>query len=257
MRHFLFKTIAITALMLFPAASSVQAGGKVTFQSLIFNNMGMGGRMIRISDNGIFLDDAGMHFEGLLKMKVTGLRGERLICIVAPVDKDDNVMEDRQGELSNLTAFRVTSDNFTKTLPVEIPYTWINMERKEMSFRFDVTIVNSKMEEVGKQIIQVAPQDITVDRANMANKMAGDMLGFGGGDGGGLDVGGLLGGLFGGSDATSEHLCSACDGTGLCAQCYGDAFFDPSKCRRCAQDPGICRRCKGAKTETVEIDFNR
>lgn len=231
--------------------------GDIEFKTMKFNNLGMTGRMIRIGDNGIFLDDAGMHLEGTLTMKITGMRGQRLICVVAPLDHEGNMLADRRGGLSNLTAFRVNGDAFTKELPVEIPYTWLDLEHERASLSFDVTIVNSKLEEVAKTVIQVDPRNINVNSDQLPSKMMGDIFGGGGGDDGGAGLlGSMLGGLFGGSDATSEHICSACDGTGLCAECYGDAFFDPSQCRRCAQDPGICRRCKGAKKETVEIDIN-
>ncbi|MDO5527692.1 MAG: hypothetical protein Q4F85_16595 [Prevotella sp.] len=47
------------------------------------------------------------------------------------------------------------------------------------------------------------------------------------------------------------------DGTGLCEYCDGDGFLDPSVCRKCAQNPGICRHCQGTGTETVKLDIDR
>jgi hypothetical protein len=247
------KLLALLSVVLF--SNSIWAGN-IEFKVMKFNNLGMTGRMIRLSDNGIFLDDAGMHLEGTLTLKVTGMRGQRLICVLSPLDSEGNLLADRRGELCNLTAFKVNSDASTIELPVEVPYTWINTKERELSLNFNVTIVNSKVEEVAQKVIQVAPENVNVNSNDLPSKMMGDIFGGGDGDGGDM-LGGLLGGLFGGSDATSEHICSACDGTGLCSNCYGDAFFDPSQCRRCAQDPGICRRCKGAKKEKVDIDINR
>ena len=85
--------------------SSVAWAGQIEFKTMKFNSMGMSGRMIRLNDNGIFLDDAGFHLEGTLTMKITGMRGQRLICILSPVDPEGNMMADRRGDLSNLTAF--------------------------------------------------------------------------------------------------------------------------------------------------------
>ncbi|MDO5527337.1 MAG: hypothetical protein Q4F85_14770 [Prevotella sp.] len=34
-------------------------------------------------------------------------------------------------------------------------------------------------------------------------------------------------------------------------------FHCHSVCRKCAQNPGICRHCQGTGTETVKLDIDR
>ena len=255
MKKLALQSLLAVAIMLLTSVSAI-AAGTIELKSLSFNNIGMGGRLIRMGDNGILIDNAGMHLEGQLNMRVNGYMGQRLICAIAPVDAEGYSLADGNGNCIALVAFKVTSNQFTKNLPIEIPYTWIQADGNSVNLTFDVTILNSSVEEVAHKVITLNPNDVNIDRSNIGNKMLGDVLGFGGDGGSEADLmGGLIGGLLGGPSASQEYICNACDGTGLCPECYGDAFFNPSICRRCAQDPGICRRCKGAKKETVDVDI--
>jgi hypothetical protein len=248
------KIWTAAALIMF-ALSNVAQAGTVDILGMSINNLGMGGRMIRLADGEIFLDDAGMHLEGVVKLKITGFNGQRLVCALAPLNAQGETLEDRVGVCANLTGINVASDQQTVNLAVAVPYGWMDLGNERATFSFKVIILDSDVKTVVSKVVNVAATSINIDRDNLPNKLMGDLLG-GGSGGGGLDMGSLLGGLLGGPSATSESVCGACDGTGLCPECYGDAFFDPSMCRRCSRDPGICRRCKGTKTETVNIELN-
>ena len=251
------KTLVMTTIMLFAASECIQAQGIIEIKSMKFDQMGMGGRMVRLSDNGIFLDDAGMHFEGFINMTINGFVGKRLVCMVEPLDKDGDRIADRKGQLMNLTAFNVKSNQFNGELNVDIPYAWMDLKSKPTKFSYVITIIGPDGEPISSKTLNVDPQTIKVDGNKMGAKMMGDMFGVKGNSekdvAAGVMMEGLLGGLFGPS-VTAEHTCSACDGEGVCPECYGDAFLNPSLCRRCSRDPGICRRCKGSGTETVDID---
>lgn len=252
------KSVVAVACFLMAFGDSVKAqGSSVEILSMRFDQMGMGGRMVRGGNEGIFLDDAGMHFEGYIKMKVNGYVGQRLVCMVEPLDKDGDRLADGKGQLMNLTAFNVKSDKFNGELNVDIPYGWLQLDQKPSKLSYVVTIIDPESEAVAQKTVDVDPMSIKVDGDKMGSKMMGDIFGVSGSNekevAAGVMMNGLLGGLFGPS-VTAEHTCGACDGEGLCPQCYGDAFLKPSLCRRCSRDPGICRRCKGTGKETVGID---
>ena len=246
------KTILTTAMMLFSLVGTANGAGTVELKKIAFNDIGMGGRMIRMSDEGIFLDDAGMCLEGTLTLKVNGFAGQRLICVLHTLDEEENTMADSHGEALSMYAFVPQGAQATCNVKVKVPYVWLSLDSKPSRIPFGVTVLNAKQEVVSEGIIDLDPRDVQVDGSKLPQKMMGDM--FGGADGGEL-MGDIIGGLFGGNTARVEHVCGACDGTGLCPDCYGDAFFDPAACRRCVRDPGICRRCKGNKKETTKVDY--
>ena len=255
MKKQLFKTFSVVALMLLGLADAAQAG-TVQFGKMIINNMGGGGRMVRMGDNGIFLDQTGFCMESEVTLKLNGFNNQRLVLVVMPADVDGNVFEDRRGEMMTMVGFKVMGNQASKTVKVKLPMTWVYENDKKVRLTFQLSVLDSDVNEVASKLVTINPTDVNIDRNQLPGKMMGDIFGGGDDEDGGDLVGGLLGGLFGGPSATQEHLCSACDGTGLCPDCYGDAFFKPSSCRRCGNDPGICRRCKGNKKEKVEVELN-
>jgi len=246
------RTWGLATLMMFACTPTVLAG-TVEILGMTIDNLGMNKRMIRMGDDGIVLDNAGLNLESTVKLRITGFVGQRLVCAVAPLNAQGEELADRIGVCANLTGINVTSDQQTVNLKVPLPYGWMDLQQERLNLSFKVLIFNSDVQRVAGKVVEVPTTSIHIDHDNLPAKMMSDLLG-GGGDGGGLDMGGLLGGLLGGPSISSEEICGACDGTGLCPECYGDAFFDPSMCRRCSRDPGICRRCKGEKTETVNYD---
>ena len=257
MKNYL-KSLVAVAFFMFAFGDSVMAqNSSIEIKSMKFDQMGMGGRMVRLSDDGIFLDDAGMHFEGYINMKINGYMGKRLVCMVEPLSTKGKKLADERGQMMNLTPFNVKSDQFSGELNVDVPYAWIEMDQKPTNFSFEVTIIGPDGKPIANKVLSVDPRTMKVDSDKMGSKMMGDIFGVSGNSeqevAAGVMMNGLLGGLFGPS-VTAEHTCGACDGEGLCPECYGDAFLQPSLCRRCSRDPGICRRCKGSGKETVGID---
>lgn len=256
MESFVKRMLSAMALALLAVTVSAQTEQKVEFVSMTFDAVGIGGRMVRLGDNGIFLSDAGMHFEAPLTLKATGYRGRRVVCVVMPLDNDGNSYVDGKGEVMTLIPFTPSSDKFTGTLNVEVPYAWLDMENKPTTMKFAMGIINPEtMEMEDPAVLTVDLTKMNIDREHVGEKLLGDVLGVGSTNSSDM-LGGLIGSFFGGSDATARSLCSACDGMALCPVCYGDAFLDPSRCRRCSNDPGICRRCRGTGKESVDIDIN-
>lgn len=209
--------------------------------SLKIDNIGMGNRMIRIGKSGIILDDAGLCLEGKVSFSVDGNAGQRLFCILHPV-QEGGYLKDRKGEVMSVIPFEPSSNAFTGSLPVEIPYSWLGidlMSNKQTAkdITIEVMIVDpSKDEPLAEKTILLTDSDINIDHNQMPNH--------------------LLGSLFGGDSVDGDLIskCSACDGTGICNSCDGDGFIDPSVCRKCSNDPGICRRCKGLGKEGTDVD---
>ncbi len=231
--------------------SSSIAGGGVELRNITLDDIGMGGRMMRISDNGnLFIDEAGICLEGHISLRVTGHNGQRLFCIVAPIAGDGELLADNYGEAMNINAFKVNSTQGNK-VRFRIPYTWLDLENKRTQISFYVSVVNADFTEIGNGTISLDPHKINIDTSNMPERMLGDILG--GNDRFGL--GDLFLGMMGANTASIKKQCISCDGSGLCPQCDGMGFFKPSICNRCSHDPGICRRCKGAKIETTRISY--
>lgn len=249
-------TFAIIAML--SSAETIHAESPITIKGLTLDRVAMGGRMYRMGDNGLFLDDAGMSMEATLSLTATGMTGQRLIAIINPLDAEGNILADSEGEAMTMIPFRVTGDGKLCTMTFRIPYGWLPIDQKKKKIekmQFGITVMNAKKEEIFAEVYSYDPRNFKTDRENMPNQLMGDLFSGGGGNGPGMGLGDLLGGMFGGNTATTEHLCGACDGMGVCPQCYGDAFFDPSVCRRCSQEPGVCRRCKGNKTETTKVNY--
>jgi len=232
--------------------TALKSSSNVKILGLKIDNLGVGGRLVRMRDAGIFVDDSGVHLEGKINLQLSGYAGKRLVTVLNVCDEDDNLLADNNGELCSLTALQVASNNCKGTVDVDIPYTWVDLEHKPTTLNFVVSIFDFGQETpvlLSQSLIKIDASTVTIDRSNLPNKMMGDLLG--GGKGGGLDAASLL---FGSGD-TAEHTCSKCDGTKVCEYCDGDAFLNPSVCRKCAQDPGICRACKGTGTQVVELDI--
>lgn len=231
--------LLLTAFLSIAALTGASAADSVN--SLKIDNIGMGSRMIRLGKAGIMLDNAGFCLEGKVSVTVEGQRGQRLMCILHPV-RNGSFLKDRKGDLMSVLTFEPESDNYTCSLPVEIPYSWLGidmMSNKQTvkDFTIDVMIVAlDKNSTLASKVITLGGDDIKIDREQLPNH--------------------LLGSLFGGDSVDGDFItkCSACDGTGICSKCDGDGFFDPSICRKCAEDPGICRRCNGLGKEGTEVD---
>lgn len=233
--------MAVAAGVVSLMAVSLTADAANSVNGIKIDNMGMGNRMVRIGKNGIVLDDAGLCLEGRVSFTVEGSAGQRLFCILHPV-RDGYYLKDRKGEVMSAIPFEPSSDAFTGSVPVEIPYSWLGidlMSNKQTAkdITIEVMIVDpSKDDPLAEKTIVLTGDDIKIDRSQLPNH--------------------LLGSLFGGDSVDGDLIskCSACDGTGVCNSCDGDGFIDPSVCRKCANDPGICRRCKGLGKEGTEVD---
>lgn len=235
----------------FGLGTPVQTDSGVEITGMSIDNVGMGGRLIRLTESSIFLDDSGLHLEGAVNIKASGFQGKRIICMLEPLDANGERQADRQGDALSLWAVNVPNAQYAGKIKVSVPYGWLDLENKRQYLSFAVTLFDSELQELTRKTVQVDAQSIKIDGNKAGHKIAGDLLG--GSEG---LMGGILDGLLGGSTAKAESLCRSCDGTGICPECEGDGFFSPSVCRRCAKDPGICRRCKGEKKESVEYDIN-
>lgn len=246
-------SFAIMAVwMLFAAQSSVCAQtleiGKVSI-----DNVGLGQQMIRLDENGcIFLDDTGMCMEVTVGFEAKGLAGKRVFAMVFPLDPDDKTLVDQNGEAMSIGAVNIQSSTYNGNIVVPMPYTWViteaNKERKAVKFGITLSLYDEEF--AVSKVVDLQTSDINIDRNKVGDKLMGDLFG-----GTGDLMGSLIGGLFSSSDAEATITCPACDGTGLCAKCDGMGFFDPKSCRKCSRNPGICTRCKGKGTVTVEVDF--
>lgn len=221
--------------------------GRVTVK-----NVGINKRLIRLNDNGLVIENAGMCLEVSVDYRSSGLAGSRVICFIHPLDEQGNMLADGTGEAVTLGAVTIPSSNHGGTLVIPMPYQWVLADgQNTKSVKMGVSLVCVGNEEVGEdKVVTLSEADIQIDKSRLGSKMMSDVLGSPG------DVmGDMLGSLFGGSDAESTQPCTACDGTGICPHCDGDAYLDPSLCRKCSADPGICRRCKGEGTITIEYDI--
>lgn len=235
--------------LLFPAlghAASLQIG-RVNVQ-----NVGIGKRLVRLNDSGIFLDDSGLCLEVSVNFHSSGLAGERVICLLHPLDADGNILGDQSGEAVSLGAVTIPTSNYNGTLVIPMPYQWVLADKdRKQSVSMGVSLACMGDESVGEdKIITLTEAEMNIDRNSIGSKMMSDVFGSPGDM-----MGGLFEGLLGGSDAEATQPCSACDGTGICPHCDGDAYFSPSACRKCSSDPGICRRCNGTGKVTVKYDF--
>ena len=252
------RNVILAIVTMLSLTETTQAASPVTIKGLTLDRVAMGGRMYRMSDNGLFLDDAGMSMETTLTLSVTGMTGKRLIAIIHPLDNEGNILADDEGEAMTMVPFRVSGDGKNCRMTFRLPYGWLPIDQKNKKIekmKFGISVLDSKKEEIFSEVYTYDPRNFKTDSKNMPDQLMGDIFGGGGGNGPGMGLGDLIGGMFGGNTATTEQLCGACDGMGVCPQCYGDAFFDPSVCRRCSQEPGVCRRCKGQKTETTKVNY--
>jgi len=246
------KKIIFTMLLLWSAVSAnVLADGGVQLRGITIDNVSLGGRMMRFTNNGgLFIDDAGICLEGDVSLRVTGHNGKRLFCILAPLDAEGYMLEDNLGPALNITAFKVNNAQGNK-VRVRIPYAWLDMENTRANVSFYVSIVDADLKDIGKGTVNLSQDKIKIDPNTMPERMLGQVLS--GNDSFGL--GDLFMGMLGANTASIKNKCISCDGYGLCPYCDGEGFFKPSVCSRCSTDPGICRRCKGAREETTRFSY--
>lgn len=245
----LYVIIVLLSFFSLGVYASQANAATLTIGRVTADNIGMNKRVVRMNDNGILLDNSGMCLEVTVNFTASGLAGERVICCVAPLSPDGYMLSDRMGDAVSLGAINVPSDNYSGKFNIVLPYTWITKGDKMniKSLNLGVSLICPDEENVSaEKSVALTENDIHIDGRNLGGKLMTDMFGSP------LD---MLGGLFGGGDVEATHDCPACDGTGVCQHCDGDAYFSPSVCRKCSSDPGICRRCKGTGTITVQYDI--
>lgn len=252
-RKFAFILILLAAVLSVSAQQPSVSIGVVKI-----DNIGMNKRMVRLSENGLIVDNAGMCVEVNVKVKATGLAGGRLLCQVMPTDQEGNMYEDKYGLISSSGAINIPTSNFSGDMTIPLPFAWVinDANQKMESVNLGVSLICFGDEEEDdiedSKIVHLSGADIDIDRSQLGRKLIGDALGFSD-EAGAMET--LLGGLFDTSDAESTQPCPVCDGTGVCQHCDGDAYVDPRVCRKCNADPGICRRCKGTGTVTIKYDI--
>ncbi len=250
------KRYSLFLITLVLSVINVMAEPSLTVVDANVTNVCMSKRLVRVFDNYITAEDCGMGLEVTVNLKVEGLDGMRILCIVNPLDAEGNTMNDRQGEAHSTAAFNVVgnSDNCTVTVP--LPYNWLVTEETKASGKvmLGVTAMAIGQEAGDMKIFTIDESKMNIDRSNLPNKLMGDVLGGSTGEDGLL--GGLMGSLFGTADATSEEECPSCEGSRICPHCDGMGYLDPTVCRKCINDPGFCRRCHGIGTITREYNFN-
>lgn len=205
--------------------------GDITFNDLTLKNP-----MFRIGNNGgLVLDQQGMSLRGTIPLTVNGYRGKRIVCLIEPII-EGNYMQDGVGECTALYAFTSTSEQFSGDLTFAIPFQWLGIDiysnvNEPKNLQISVTLADWNA--------QTPLASTTFDIDGNSMKLSGNVNPYS-----------MLGELFeGGTDGNLISTCSACDGTGLCNECYGDGYLDPSQCRKCSADPGVCRRCHGTGEE--------
>lgn len=237
------------------SASSVKING------LRIDNIGISDHIFRQTDNGdLFLDQAGMHLEVTMNVTAKGVAGERLICCLEPLSPDGNTFHDNQGDLISMRGFTPTSGSTTTAIKIPIPYNWVIREDEKIqtiSFLASVLIpMRGENGIMAEQTINVDPTQVNVDKDQLPGHLIGQLFGGSSSKNSQSGIGSLIGSLFGGPTATSTRDCSACDGMGICPHCDGDGFFAPDICRKCAKNPGVCRRCGGSGTEEIEMELH-
>lgn len=253
------KSQSATSMSTRPTKITPQSGSNnFVVTDMVINNVGMGTPIVRLHDSGIFLSNTGISLIGKLSMKVMGMSGKRLIMMFTVLDENGNEQADSNGSTSYVAPIQVPSSNYSCEVEVRIPYTWVNLEKRPSALNFEVALLDFTTDKehrfIGQSAINIDPASVSVNGDAVHNQMINDILG--GGSIGGLGVGDLMGAMFGGSD-TAEHTCVKCDGTGVCEYCDGDGFLDPSLCRKCAHNPGICRSCNGTGITTVKLDIDK
>lgn len=247
------KSIRILIIaILFIALPAVCHAATLELGSVTVKNVGINKRLIRLNDSGLIIEDSGLCLEVSVDYRSYGLAGSRVICLIHPLDAQGNMLSDRTGDAVSLGAVTIPSSSYNGTLVIPLPYQWVLADGKNTeSIKMGVSLVCVGNEDVDdNKIVTLSGADIQIDKNRLGNKMMSDFMGSSGDM-----MGDMLGSLLGGSDVESTGPCVACDGTGICPHCDGDAYFNPSSCRKCSSDPGICRRCKGKGTTTIEYNI--
>lgn len=232
-----FKLIA--AIMIATLTSTVAfAAPSGSINNVLVHTIGMGKTLIRMGENNIFLQKSGLCFEGTISFTVKGCLGKRLICSVSPIE-DESYLADNKGTLSALYGFTPRTASYNGKVDFQMPVSWLgidifskNQEPRTMTIYIDI-IDPATGNTIAADIVTLNNDNTKFDQnSSMASTISG---------------------MFGGVSGDLINSCAACDGTGICNSCYGDAFFDPKVCRKCANHPGICRRCNGEGEEGTDI----
>lgn len=228
------KTARRTTKSTAPSTRVSGAVRSVTMDDILLSN-----DMFRITENGLIYDHGGFSFAGTLNVNVTGMRGKRVICFVSPVVNGSS-MADNYGECTAIYPFTPTSENFNKAIKVALPISWFGIDifsnnTTLESLQLNVALYDLNGDKfISEALIDLDQSNMDFRREDIADNMLMQFLG-----------GGVSGNVI--------HTCTACDGTGLCDNCYGEAYIDPSVCRKCASNPGVCRRCKGKGEEGMNV----
>lgn len=216
----------------------------------------MNKRMVRLDGNGIFADNCGMGVVVAVDLSAEGLAGQRVLCVVQPLDDEGDELQDSEGTAMSVIAFNVAGNEENCTVTVPMPHAWVVREdtRNTRRVKFGVSAVAIGQEIGDERIFTLDESKMKIDNKNLPEKLMSDMMGVESGGSMGM-AGALLGSLFDSSDASSEQECPSCEGSRICPHCDGDAYFNPSVCRKCTKDPGFCRRCKGEGTIVRKYDI--
>lgn len=248
--------IAVLLLMIIAGCSLTMEAATMQIGKVSIDNIGMNKRLLRLGDNGLMLGHSGMCVEVTVNFRLDDMAGERVVCEVAALSADGDYLQDATGDAAAVEAITALSDSYVGKVVVPLPYSWvINADSKRTeTIRLKVTLATFGEDGMLEQKdVILSGSEINIDSRNLGNKLAGDLLG-GGSAGGGL-AGAILGSLFDTSDGETTQDCPSCEGSGICPHCDGDGFFVANYCRKCVNDPGICRRCKGEGTVTYKIDL--
>lgn len=221
-----------------PTKQEATAAGSVT--ALLLDNITMNNPMFRLTkDANIILDKQGISIEGYVTVNVKNHRGDRILCFIKPI-VDGNCFEDDKGDCEILVAFTPNSDSSTVNVPFAIPYSWLGIDMsnktdKPKSWQVQVQVMDlTDSNDIAWALFDIQPENVQINQQDLPMHMVESLF-------------------RGSADGDLTHTCTACDGSGLCAECYGDAYLKPSICRRCSDSPGICRRCKGIGEEGTNI----
>lgn len=216
-----------------------QANG--TVRSVMFKDFTFDNPIFRLTESGLALNQYGFSFAGTVGVTVNGVRGHRIACIVSPI-VSGSYMEDQYGQCAAVYAFTPNSDSYSANIPIAMPYQWFGIDlfgnnTDLESLHLGIWLVDfTGDKDLAEEIIELNSSNMNFRKDDVSPDMLASLLG-------------------GGVSGDVVHTCAACDGTGLCDSCYGDAYLDPSICRKCSANPGICRRCKGKGKEGSDIRY--
>ncbi len=241
------KAFILTAISLVIATAQAFAGTIGIVDTGIYN-VCINKRVMRINDNVVAAELSGIGLEVSVDIATKNMKGQRLLCIVTPLNDDGSPCTDRYGELTSAVAIDIADNDYSDCLKVPLPGHWLPGQQGQ-------TLTSARLKVTLKSVYDNTPaatkkysldqSKIRIDTQNIGRKFMSDIF-----SSPGMSAG--IGSLF--YDQTAQMECRSCDGTMICPSCDGYGFIDPRSCRKCSRDPGICRRCKGLGQEMINID---